>query len=81
LLGLENVDVVEGKTPVQFLQEMIDANPNVETHSVVNLGSVIHQLKNWKQLLPRVAPFYGMKLLIIIPLSLCSGFLLYPLFL
>lgn len=59
--GLENVDVVEGKTPVQFLQEMIDANPNVETHSVVNLGSVIHQLNNWKQLLPRVAPFYAIK--------------------
>jgi hypothetical protein len=37
-LGLSDIDIVTEKTPSQFLQDMIDANPTVDTHSVVDLG-------------------------------------------
>jgi hypothetical protein len=36
--GLNEIDIISQKTPSQFLNEMIDANPDVDTHSVVDLG-------------------------------------------
>jgi len=61
--GLEGVDIIDSseKTQAQFLHDMIQRDPSVECHSVVDLGSIIHQLNNWKQLLPRVHPFYAIK--------------------
>jgi len=59
--GLEGIEIYSSTTPAQFLQEMIITNPSVECHSIIDLGSVIHQLNNWKQLLPRVLPYYAIK--------------------
>jgi ornithine decarboxylase len=61
MYGLEDVEIISEKTPAEFLKQMIDAQPIVECHSVVDLGSVIRQFQNWKQLLPRVHPYYAIK--------------------
>lgn len=62
--GLSGIEIRTSGSPAQFLQEMIQKEPTVECHSIVDLGSVIHQLHNWKQLLPRVHPYYGNLLLL-----------------
>jgi len=61
--GLEGVDIIDSsdKSQPQFLHDMIQQNPSVECHSVIDLGSIVLQLENWKQLLPRVHPFYAIK--------------------
>jgi len=59
--GLSGIEVISAGSPAQFLHEMIVKEPSVECHSIVDLGSVIHQLHNWKQLLPRVHPYYAIK--------------------
>jgi len=61
IYGLEDIDIIEDKTPAEFLNEMIALLPNVECHSVIDLGNLIRQLDRWKELLPRVRPFYAIK--------------------
>jgi len=58
---LDGIDLISSKTQAQFLLEMIKQNPSAECHSVVDLGALIHQFDNWRQLLPRVQPFYAIK--------------------
>jgi len=59
--GLEGIEIFFFQDPCPILEEMIQKDQMVECHSIIDLGSVIHQLNNWKQLLPRVQPFYAIK--------------------
>lgn len=38
---------------------LMDAQTREDAFFVVNLGQVVVQLKLWRELLPRVEPFYG----------------------
>jgi len=55
------IEINSNSTPISILEENISVHPSVECHSIVDLGVVVRQYLLWKQLFPRVHPFYAIK--------------------
>lgn len=56
----DRVRVMEGSWDVWgAIQEIVDTGTQEDPFYVMDLGEVIARYNKWKELLPRVEPFYG----------------------
>lgn len=58
----QRITVMEGPwTPVDVIKQVVDEGTQEDPFYVMNLGEVVNRYHRWKELMPRVEPFYAVK--------------------
>ncbi|XP_059055664.1 ornithine decarboxylase 1-like [Achroia grisella] len=58
----QRVTVMEGPwTPVDVIKQIVDEGNQEDPFYVMDLGEVVNRYHRWKELMPRVEPFYAVK--------------------
>lgn len=54
------IRVMEGSwSPLGAIREVVEGGTQEDPFYVMDLGEVVARYNNWRELLPRVEPFYG----------------------
>ncbi|CAH2246368.1 jg27636 [Pararge aegeria aegeria] len=58
----QHVVVMEGPwSPVNIIRDIVDEGTQEDPFYVMDLGEVVARFREWKELMPRVEPFYAVK--------------------
>lgn len=58
----ERITVMDGDwTPVEVIRDIVETGTQEDPFYVMDLGEVVARYRRWKELMPRVEPFYAVK--------------------